>query len=521
VTMVRIARIGLAALALALIVDGPLAVSAQEAPKPGGIFKAAIVGEPPSLDLHWTTATLTQQITWHMYETLYTLDRDLTPIPLLAESHTVHDGGRRWTIALRKGVRFHNGKEMTSADVVASLKRWSRVASVAKTFWKTIEEVAAPDPYTVVFHLKEPSGVLLHHLARLGSGPAIYPKDVVDASGDGALKEYVGTGPFRFVEHKPDRHVRLARFKEYASRAEAPNGYGGRRIAYLDEIRFIPVPDVAVRLAGLESGEYHYAQQLKTDQYERLKRVPGVLPAIVKPTGWVAAVLNHKQGLMTDKRLRQAVQAALDMEPILVGAYGHKDFIRVQGSLLFPEQPQWHSTAGTALYNQRDRAKAQRLLKEAGYAGQPVRLLVTKEYDDHYKSALVITQQLADAGFKIDLQVFDWATLVQRRNKPELYDIFVTRMVGVPPDPTLTVAVDCNWPGWWCLEEKDKLMDGLVRELDPKKRFVAWERVQQLFYEDAGRIKVGDYASLEAVRKEVRGFTPTTTLMLWNVWLAK
>jgi ABC-type transport system substrate-binding protein len=81
--------------------------------------------------------------------------------------------------------------------------------------------------------------------------------------------------------------------------------------------------------------------------------------------------------------------------------------------------------------------------------------------------------------------------------------------------------VDCNWPGWWCHEEKDKLMDGLVRELDPKKRLVAWERVQQLFYEDAGRIKVGDYASLEAVRKEVRGFTPTTTLMLWNVWLAK
>lgn len=505
--------------ALALVVAAPAA--AEETPKWGGILKVATVGEPPSLDLHWTTATLTQQITWHMYETLYTFDRDLNPIPLLAEGHSVADEGRRYTIRLRRGVKFHHGKELTSADVVASLTRWSRVASVARTLWKNVEALEAPDSATVVFHLKEPSGVLLYHLARLGSGPAIYPKEVVEASAEGQLKESIGTGPFRFVEHKPDRWIRLARFKDYAAWSEAPNGYGGRRTPYLEEIRFIPVPDVAVRMAGLETGEYHYAQQVKIDQYERIKRIPGVVPAVVKPTGWVTAVFNHKQGLMTDKRLRQAVQAAFDMEPVLTAAYGHRDFYRVQGSLLFPEQPLWHSKAGTELYNQRDRARAQRLMREAGYAGQPVRLMVTREYDDHYKTALVAKQQLEETGFKIDLQVFDWATLVQRRNKPELWDIFVTRMVGVPPDPTLSVAADCNWPGWWCHEEKNRVMDALHREVDPRKRRALWERVQLLFYEDAGRIKFGDYASLEAVRREVKGFVPTTTLMLWNVWLER
>ncbi|HEU5324023.1 MAG TPA: ABC transporter substrate-binding protein, partial [Methylomirabilota bacterium] len=258
----RVAGAALTA-ALALLAAAP--ATAQEQPRPGGVLRAAIVGEPPSLDLHWTTATLTQQITWHMYETLYTFDRDLSPIPLLAEGHAVAAEGRRYTIRLRRGVKFHNGKELSSADVVASLQRWGRVASVARTFWKNVEALEAPDRFTVVFHLKEPSGVLLYHLARLGSGPAIYPKEVVDASGDGPLKDYVGTGPFRFVEHKPDRHLRLARFKDYAARSEAPNGYGGRRTPYLDEIRFVPVPDVAVRMAGLETGDYHYAQQVKTD----------------------------------------------------------------------------------------------------------------------------------------------------------------------------------------------------------------------------------------------------------------
>src|SRR5215468_7481224 len=101
---------------------------AQDQPRMGGVLKAGLIGEAPTLDLHATTAVITQQITWHMYETLYTYDKNLNPIPMLAEGHTVTDNGRRYTITLRKGVRFHNGKEMTSADVVPSLQHWAKLA---------------------------------------------------------------------------------------------------------------------------------------------------------------------------------------------------------------------------------------------------------------------------------------------------------------------------------------------------------------------------------------------------------
>ncbi len=94
---------------------------------------------------------------------------------------------------------------------------------------------------------------------------------MIDAAGDGQIKEFIGTGPYRFVEHKPDRHISLARFKDYAARSEPPDGYGGKRPAYFDEILFIPVPDVAVRLAGVETGEYHFGQQIKQDQYDGIK----------------------------------------------------------------------------------------------------------------------------------------------------------------------------------------------------------------------------------------------------------
>src|SRR5262245_51442925 len=119
--------IRIVSLALGCLVLAAPPATAQEAPRTGGVLKAAMIGEPPSLDLHSTTAVITQQIMWHVYETLYTYDKGFNPIPLLAQGHTVTDGGRRYTIALRKGVKFHNGKEMTSADVVASLNRWGKI----------------------------------------------------------------------------------------------------------------------------------------------------------------------------------------------------------------------------------------------------------------------------------------------------------------------------------------------------------------------------------------------------------
>jgi peptide/nickel transport system substrate-binding protein len=504
---------------LVLALTGQPAES-QETPRSGGVLRAAMIGEPPSLDLHWTTAVITQQIVWHVYETLYTYDRNFAPIPFLAEGHTVSDGGRRYTIILRKGVKFHSGKEMTSTDVVASLNRWGKISTPGKAIWKTVEAVEAKDAYTVVVHLKEPSGSLLFGLGRPNAGAAIHPKEVVDAAGDGQIKEFIGTGPYRFVEHKPDRHIKIARFKDYAARAEAPDGYGGKRVAYFDEILFIPVPDVAVRLAGIETGEYHFGQQIKQDQYDRIKSLAAVEPRIVKPYAWVTAVPNHKEGLMTSKKLRQAFQAALDMEPIMAAAVGNRDFYRVDGALFFPEQAQWHSTAGLGGYNQRDKDKARRLLKEAGYAGQPVRWITTREYEWMYKSALVSKQQLEEVGFKIDLQVLDWATLVQRRNKSELFDVFSTGY-SFTADPALATSIQCNWPGWWCAEEKERLLADLARESDSRKRRAVIDRIQALFYEDVGRIKFGDYFLLDVVRREVRGFRSTPELYFWNAWLTR
>src|SRR5712691_6680451 len=149
----------LAALSLIALFCSTTSLDAQppsrEQPRFGGVLKVAMIGEPPSLDPHWTNAGITTQIMGHVFETLYTFDKDWSPIPHLAGGHTVTNGGRGYTITLRKGVRFHTGKEMTAADVMASLNRWSRLAVVGKALWKSVEAVDAKGPYEVVIHLKE------------------------------------------------------------------------------------------------------------------------------------------------------------------------------------------------------------------------------------------------------------------------------------------------------------------------------------------------------------------------------
>jgi peptide/nickel transport system substrate-binding protein len=508
-------RIALVALLTLLTVP---AVHAQETPRMGGVLKVAAIGEPPTLDIAMSTATQVYEIMWHASEPLFTHDASWNPIPMLAEGYTVADKGLRYTITLRKGVRFHNGKEMTSADVVPSLKRWGQLATVGKQLARNIEAIEAKDPYTVQIHLKAPTGSLIFGLAEPHA--SIYPKETIEAAGDGTLKDFIGTGPYRFVEHRPDRHLKLARFKDYVARSEPASGFGGKRVAYFDEILFIPVPDTAVRLAGVETGEYHHAMFVKQDSYERIKSLPQLDPRIVKPRGWAVAVLNHKAGVMTDKKVRQAFQAALDMEPIMIGGFGSKTFYRLDPGLFFPEQP-WHSTVGAKAYNQHDADKARRLLKEAGYAKQPVRWATTREYEFMYKNAEVAKQQLEQVGFNIDLQVLDWATLNSRALKPELWDVASTGLVFTA-DPANHIVFRCNWWGNWCHEEKEQLLVELARESDVKKRKALIDRMQAIFYEDVGRVKLGDYFTLDVARRELRGpFRTAARMYFWNSWLAQ
>src|SRR5262245_52411863 len=501
-----------------------LAASDVVAQRKGGILRVANLGEPPTLDAHWTTATLTEVLTNHLYEGLYALDEGYRPIPMLAEAlPTVSADGLTYAIRLRQGIKFHNGKEMTSDDVVASLERWMKQSAYGKAVAAVLAEIRATGKYAIELKLKQRSAAVVISLAAPNNFGAIYPKEIaVKFKPEEKATEFIGTGPFKLGEWKPDQYIRMVRFDDYKSRSEPASGYGGAKVAYVDEIRWIPVPDVATRVAQMETGELDFADDLNIDAFDRLQRSPNARPVVAKPYYWLVAVLNKKEGLMTNQKLRQAWQAAIDIEPIMKAvAGGRPEFYRMDSSLAFVENAPWHVKLSGLPWNEHNKEKAKQLMREAGYRGEPIRFVTTQEYKWMYDFALLTKQQLEDVGFVVDLQVVDWATLVKRRNNPKEYEAFTTG-TGNIFEPTAFTLFSCTWPGWTCDEEIQAVNQELGRETDPKKRFALWEKQTRLFYEKVPSIRYGDLHGLRAASRKVQGFNEKTERPRFhNVWLEK
>ncbi|HEY7142140.1 MAG TPA: ABC transporter substrate-binding protein [Methylomirabilota bacterium] len=513
-------------LGLAILPVLALGIGADaQTPRKGGVLRVANLGEPPTLDAHWTTATLTEVLTNHLYEGLYALDEGYRPIPMLAEAlPTVSPDGLTYAIRLRQGIKFHNGKEMTSEDVTASLKRWMQQSQYGRALAAVLAEMRATGKYAVELKLKQKSAAVVVSLAAPNNFGAIYPKEIAEKFQPAEkATEFVGTGPFKLAEWKPDQYIRMVRFDDYKSRSEPTSGYGGAKVAYVDEIRWIPVPDVATRVAQVETGELDFADDLNIDAFDRLQKSPQARPIVAKPYYWLIAVLNKKEGLMTNQKLRQAWQAAIDIEPIMKAVAGGKaEFYRMDASLAFVENAPWHvKTQASWGWNEHNKDKAKKLMQEAGYKGEPIRFVTTQEYKWMYDFALLTKQQLEDAGFNIDLQVVDWATLVKRRNNPKEYEAFTTG-TGNIFEPTAFTVLSCTWPGWTCDEQIQALNQELGRETDQKKRFALWEQMHKLWYEKVPSIRYGDLHGLRATSKKVQGFNEKTERpRLYNVWLER
>ena len=309
-------RVRFLGVAILLLLALGIAADAQ-APRKGGVLRIGNLGEPPTLDAHWTTATLTEVLTNHLYEGLYALDEGYRPIPMLAEGlPTVSQDGLTYAIRLRQGIKFHNGKEMTSDDVVASLQRWTQQSQYGKALAAVLAEMRATGKYAIELKLKQKSAAVVVSLAAPNNFGAIYPKEIAEKFPPAEkVTEFVGTGPFKLAEWKPDQYIRMVRFDDYKSRSEAASGYGGAKVAYVDEIRWIPVPDVATRVAQMETGR---ARVRRRPEHRRLRPAAEERPG---PADHGQAVLLARRGLQQEGRPDDEPEAP----PGLAGGARHGD----------------------------------------------------------------------------------------------------------------------------------------------------------------------------------------------------
>jgi peptide/nickel transport system substrate-binding protein len=509
-----------AAAAAPLCVLPEAAAWSQAAPasggRRGGAANIAVVAEPPGLDPMVSTADLVGTIMQHVYEPLYTVDAHWNIAPMLAQDMpAISEGGKVYTIALRQGVKLHNGRELNADDVVASLRRWLDIAPRGKAVNQQVADVAAVDATTVRITLRNPYAPLLSQLAATSGMAAIMAKESLAPQ----VTQFIGTGPYKFKERRPDQFIVLVRFDDYSSRTEAASGYAGRREALLDELRFIPVPSPNTRVEGALSGQFHFSDQLSLEAISRLEQSGSVaVPVMIKNFGFPYIVLNSKEGVLTSQALRRAVQTAVGDSDLMDAGFGDKRFYSV-GANFFPQGTPYYSMAGAELYDNNNPKLAREMAAKAGYDGRPIRILASRQYSFHYNMALVFNEQLKKAGFKTELQIVDWATLIQRRTDPKLWEIFFSHS-NIQPEPMLSPPqFSAGAPGWWETEAKKKVLDQFNSVIDPAQRGALWGPVQKLVYEEVPFLRVGNFNSLAARSTKLEGLTPMNWPFFWNTSL--
>lgn len=475
----------------------------------GGILTIATVGEPPTLDQMTSPTDIVIMITQHIFETLYTFDAAWQPKPLLASAlPTISADGLSYTIPLRQGVAFHDGGAMTAADVVASLHRWLKVNPKGSQVAQIVDSVTADGDSAVIIKLKSRYAPLI---ATISQAAIIMPaKKIADT-----LTEFVGTGPYLLKERKPDQYIQLVRFAAYKSPEGAPSNFAGKREALADELRFVPVPDANTRVEGILAGQYDFADSLPVSAYDRLAASDKAAPVILADNGWMCFFMNMKEGPLTNKNLRNAVQAALNPSDMMAAAFSDQKFYSVDGAY-YPKGSFWHTEDGVARYGEADPALAAKLMKAAGYNGAPIRIMVSHQYEFHYKAAEVAKAYLEAAGFKVEMEVVDWATLTTRRGDPKQWDMFFTH-ANFPGDPTMLNPISDAYPGWYASPAKTKAVNAYLAAVTSDEKLAAWKTIQTAFYDDAPLFKVGNFNALTGLAKGVKGYEPKYWPSFWNV----
>jgi peptide/nickel transport system substrate-binding protein len=484
------------------------------------------------LDPIWTTAYMSRNHGYMIYDTLFGTDEKNQIKPQMVESWTESPDHRLWTFKLRKGLEFHDGKPVTSEDVVASLARWGKRDAMGSALMTFVDRMDTPTPDTFRIFLREACGFVLEALGKPSSNvPFIMPKRVAETDPFKQIEDYTGSGPYVFKkdEFKPGDKAVYTKFAKYIPRKEAPSGTTGGKMVYVDRVEWnLALRDAQAQVNALQKGEVDIIEALGFDFYEAAKKDPNIqLPKYSIVNLQYMARFNHLNKPFDNPKVRQAVLAAFAQQPFLQAQVGVKELYTACPSMFTCGTP-LSSPFGSDIQSKSNMKKAQELLKASGYDGTAIVVMKPTDLASIQKLPDVAAQLLRQAGFKVDLQAMDWQTLVGRRAKKDPIDkggwhMFLTAWQGHDiwnpiANPTFDTRGEAS--GWFGWAKDDKLMAmraEFMRETDPAKKKKMAEALQARAFEIGTHVPLGEYSQPMAARKNISGFFLTNGNIYWNL----
>ena len=504
-------------LSATLLSTAPLAPALAQDPKMGGTIIYANNSGPGQLDPQMAASLVELEVIAHVFEPLISMDSNYDAKPMLAESYEISEDGKTFTFKLRKGVKFHNGDEMTSADVKATFERYAEV-SPGKATLADVKEYQTPDDYTFVIVLNNLNAVFIDQLKT-----PVYPFSIMPASQrDKPAREIdvIGTGPFKLGEWVKDSHLIIEKNPDYSPRtdAEGPDGYVGKKEVFVDAVRYNFLPEANARVAAMQTGEADITTALPLDLAKRLEGNDKVTPITVFPYCQQYLIVHSSHAPTDNRQIRQAIREAVNVEDLILAS---GEAARENFSMVYPGGAYFIGDANAGWYNQNDPAKAAETLKAAGYKGEEIVLQSNTNYSYMRDSILVLAEQLKAAGMNVKVDITDWTTNASNMQSGDgNWNVSTTSFCSNPIlGPQQWQTMIYNFPHI----ENNKVLDDAYAKfyasLDLKDRVAAWKDIEAEVLDGAYMIKVSDRGSNRAIASDLKGFREFNINLFWGMWL--
>ena len=485
-----------------------------------------------ALDPIWTTAAVTQNHAFAVYDTLYAIGADLKPRPQMAEGHSVSDDGRTWSIRLREGLRFHDGEPVRAQDCAPSLRRWSARDTFGQTVAQVVDAWEAADDRTIRIRLKKPFPLLPEALGKANSNiPFIMPERLANTDPNTQVSEVVGSGPFRFLreEFVPGSRVAYAKNERYVPRQEAPEWATGGKVAHFDRIEWHVIPDSATAAAALQNGEVDWWEQALPDLIPSMRRNRNIAIDTIETTGYIGwARFNHLQPPFNNPAIRRAVLLAVNQEDYLRAVTANDDSAFKLCRSFWPCGTAYGNEVGAELLTApRDLEAARRALREAGYAGEKVVIINPTDFPSIGPFGQVTADLFRRIGMNVELAESDWGTVVQRRVSREPterggWSVFHTWWPGASIlNPVINAVIrglgTRGWFGWHENPAIEALAQQWLDAPDAAGQAAAAAAMQREAFASVPAMPLGQFFIRTAYRRNLTGVLPGTSPYFWNV----
>lgn len=483
------------------------------------------------LDPIWTTAYISRNHGYCVFDTLFAIDAEFAPHPQMVGDFNVSPDKLTYQFKLRDGLGFHDGSPVRGADCVASVKRWMARDSHGQSLMTVLDEIKPDGDKGFTIKLKEPFTLLIDAFAKVSSlALFIMPERLANTDPFTQITEMVGSGPLKFVkeEFQPGHQVVYVKNADYVPRKEPSSWASGGKVMKVDRVEWLYIPDAMTKVAALNAGEADWWENPPLDLVPVLAGNPDIAIAPADPLpSPIMVKFNHLQPPFDNLKMRQAVLAVASQADFLTALAGDQKNWELCPSFFTCGTPMANEAGSAALTGPRDFAKAKKLIAEAGYKGEAIVVLDAVDQPVAHSQALVVSDLLKKLGLNVDLQAMDWGTLVTRRASMEPMDkggwnIFATGWVGADLlDPGGNPALRTNGKkshfGWPSDDKIEELRVQWLKAttLDERKKLAS--AIQERAFEVVPYIPTGQWAPKTAYRKNVKGVIEAPAFLMWNV----